>query len=140
MASLACRVHQILRNCGTEDQLICDVYNKDIWAEIHSSEIFGAVRMAAKSLKLQVRGIELDLIGAHSLRAVGAMALKIMGYADSKIRKFGYWTSDKWMMFIHSQISKFYKCVAQKMSKPITFHNIAFIETPTMQNPIRIEA
>ena len=139
-ASLAWRVHHILSNGGTKDQLMCNVYYKDVWVDIYTSEIVGAVRMAAKSLKLQDRGIYLDLIGAHSLRAGRAMALKIMGYADSKIRKFGCWTSDKWMMFIHSQISKFYKCVAQKMSKPITFHNIAFIETPTMQNPIRIEA
>ena len=68
------------------------------------------------------------MIGAHSLRAGGAMALKIMGETDSTIRKFGRWTSDTWMMYIHSQISQLYKGVAQKMSTPIDYHNNAFIE------------
>ena len=44
------------------------------------------------------------------------------------------------MMYIHSQISKFYEVFAQNMSTPITFHNIAFIEPPSMQNPIKIAA
>ena len=132
MASLARRVHHILRNGGTKDQLICNVYDKDVWVEIHSSEIVGAVRMAEKYLKLQDRGIDLDLIGAHSLRAGRAMALKIMGYADSKIRKFGCWTSDTCIMYIHIQISKLYEGIAKKMITPITFQNIAFIEPHLM--------
>ena len=84
--------------------------------------------MASTALNLQERGIDPDMIGAHSLRAGGAMALKIMEYADSTIRKFGRWTSDTWQMYIHSQISKLYEGVAQKMSTPINFHNISFIE------------
>ena len=132
VASLARRVHHILINGGTEDQLICDVYEKDVWVEIHSSEIVDAVRMSDKSLKLKDRGIDLDLIGDHSLRAGREMSLKIMGYTDSEIRKFGRWKSYTWMMYIHSQISKLYIGVAQKMSTPNTFHNIAFIELPSM--------
>ena len=58
------------------------------------------------TLKLHDRGIDPDMIGAHSLCAGGAMALKIMGYADSTICKFGRWTSNTWMVYIHSQISK----------------------------------
>jgi hypothetical protein len=61
-------------------------------------------------------------------RVSSPMALKIMGETDSTIRKFGHWTSDTWMMYIHSQISQLYKGVAQKMSTPIDYHNIAFIE------------
>ena len=113
VVSLACRVHHILSNGGTEDQLTCNVHGKDVWVEIHSSEIVGTVRMAAKYLKLQDRGIGPDLIGAHSLRAGGEMALKTMGYADSTIRKLGRWTSYTWMMYIQSQISKLYEDVAQ---------------------------
>jgi len=94
----------------------------------------GAVHTAAKSLNLQDKGIDPDLIGTHSLRAGGAMALKIMGYNDSTIRKFGRWTSDTWQMYIHSQISKLYEGVAQKMSTHFTFHNIAFIEP--MNQPV----
>ena len=134
VAALAKRVHHILSNGGTEDQLICDVFENDKGSSVQSSEIVSAVRTAAKALNLQDRGIDSDMIGAHSLRAGGAMALKIMGYADSTIRKFGRWTSDTWQMYIHSQISVLYEGVAQKMSTPIDYHNIAFIEPATTAN------
>ena len=133
VAALAHRVFHILSNGGTDRQLLCDVFHDDAWISVQSSEIVMAVRNAAKALKLQDRGIDPDMIGAHSLRAGGAMALKIMGYADSTIRKFGRWTSDTWMMYIHSQISKLYEGVAQKMSTPIDYHNIAFIEPPSIK-------
>ena len=128
MASLARRVHHILSNNGTEENLLCDILHNDAWSEIQSAEIVAAVRSASKSLKLQEKGIDPDLIGAHSLRAGGAMALKIMGYPDSTIRKFSRWASDTWQMYIHSQISQLYEGVAAKMSTPIPYHNIAFIE------------
>ena len=137
VAALARRVHHILSNGGNDKQLICDVFDNDVWVSIHSSEIVSAVRMASKALNLQDRGIDPDMIGAHSLRAGGAMALKIMGYSDSTIRKFGRWTSDTWQMYIRSQISRLYEGVAQKMSTPINFHNIAFIEPPSsMQDDV----
>ena len=121
--------HCTLSNAGSENQLICDVCEDEVWTSVTSTEIVHAVRQAAKkSLNLQEKGIDPDMIGAHSLRAGGAMALKIMGETDSTIRKFGRWTSDTWMMYIHSQISQLYKGVAQKMSTPIDYHNIAFIE------------
>ena len=58
------------------------------------------------------------------------MALKITGYKYSTIRKSGQWTSDTWQMFIHSQIEELFEGVAQKMSAPIPYQNIAFIQTP----------
>ena len=128
VAAVARRVHHIISNDGKGENLICDVCINNKWHSVESSEIVGAVRTAAKSLKIQDKGIDPDLIGAHSLQAGGAMALKIMGYNDSTIRKFGRWKSDTWQMYIHSQISKLYEGVAQKMSTHIAFHNIAFIE------------
>jgi len=128
VAALARRVHHILLDRGNDQQIICDVFQESAWSSVQSQDIFKAVRAAAKALKLQNRGINPDMIGAHSLRAGGAMALKIMGYSDSTIRKFGRWTSDTWMMYIHSQISKLYEGVAQKISTPIEYHNIVFIE------------
>ena len=89
MAALARRVHHILSNGGNYNRLICDVFANDAWASVHSSESVGVVRTTSKALNLQECGIDPDMIGAHSLRAGGAMALKIMGYADSTIRKFG---------------------------------------------------
>ena len=133
VAALARRVHHILANGGTESKLICDTCTEKNWMSVESSHIVAIVRLAAKSLKLQIQGIDPDLIGDHPLRAGGAMALKIWGYKDSTIRKFGRWSSDTWQMYIHSQISQLYEGVAEKMSQHIPFKNIAFIEPP--QNP-----
>ena len=116
VASLARQLDHILINNRSEENLLCDVFYKATWTAIQSAEIVAAVRTAAKSLKPQDKGIYPDLIGAHSLRAGGAMALKIMGYLESTIRKFGRWVSDTW------------QSVATKMSTPILYHNITFIE------------
>ena len=59
------------------------------------------------------------------------MSLKLSGHSDSTIRQFGRWTSDTWMMYIHSQISTLYEDVAAKMSTPLPFYNISFIEPAT---------
>ena len=125
----------ILSSGGTEDNLLCDVYTAGAaWTSVEGSDIICAVRAASKARNFHNQGINPDMIGAHSLRAGGAMALKIMGYSDSSIQKFGRWTSDTWQMHIHSQISKLQEeGVAHKMSIPIDFHNIAFIE-PTMES------
>jgi len=128
VVTVARRVHHIISNGRNGENLICDVCINNKWHSVESKEIVGAVRTAAKSLNLQDKGIDPDLIGAHSLQAGGAMALKIMGYNDSTIRKFCRWTSDKWRMYQHSQISKLYEGVAQKMSTHFAFHNIAFIQ------------
>ena len=134
VAALARRVHHILSHGGTEANLICAVCIDQNWTSVESSHIVALVRLAAKSLKLHVQGIDPDLIGAHSLRAGGAMALKIWGFKDSTIRKFGRWSSDTWQMYIHSQISQLYEGVADKMSQHIPFKNIAFIAPPQQRH------
>ena len=130
VAALARRIHHILSNGGDEKQLICDVSANETWSSVAGSDIVAAVRVAAKALDLQSKGIDPDLIGSHSLRAGGAMALKLMGYSDSTIKKLGRWKSHTWEMYIHSQISKLHEGIAQKMSTHLPFHNIAFIEPP----------
>ena len=58
------------------------------------------------------------------------MALKIIGYKDSTIRKFGRWTLDTWQIYIHSQITKLSEGVTQKMITTIPYQNIAFFGQP----------
>ena len=64
-----------------------------------------AVRQSAKSLKLHENGIDPDLIGAHSLRAGGAMALKLQKVNDTTIQKQGRWQSTTFLQYIHNQIA-----------------------------------
>ena len=58
------------------------------------------------------------------------MVLKIMGYKDLTISKFGRWTSDTYKMYTHRQILKLSEGVSQKMITSIPYQNISFVETP----------
>lgn len=131
VAALARRVHHILSNGGTPNHLICDVWHNKQWVSVTSTNMVQAVRSASKKLKLHEKGIDPDLIGAHSLRAGGAMALKLNGFEDTTIQKIGRWTSNTWMMYIHNQIAHLSIGVSQKMSTKIPFLNIGFIEPVT---------
>ena len=86
------------------------------------------VRKAASKLKLHDQGIDPDLIGAHSLRAGGAMALKLHGFSDTTIMKMGRWRSLTFTQYIHNQIAHLAKDISSKMSMPLPFLNIASIE------------
>ena len=125
--ALARRVHHILSNGGTEDALLCSYHKNHEWHTVTSRDIINAVRTAAKILKLDQNAIDPDLIGAHSLRAGGAMALKLHGYDDTTIMKFGRWTSLTFLQYIHNQIAHLSKDVSRAMSTRLQFTNIAAI-------------
>ena len=65
MAALSHRENQNPRNKWTEDNLICDVCHREAWKEFTSVDIVRAVITAAKTLKLQERGIDPGMIGAQ---------------------------------------------------------------------------
>jgi hypothetical protein len=132
--ALAYRVHHVLSNGGTDTTLLCAYWKEDNWRCIQSSEIIHAVRTAAKMLKLEQQGIDPDLIGAHSLRAGGAMALRLHGCDDTTIMKMGRWTSLTFLQYIHTQIAHLSKDISTKMSMPLPFLNIAAIEGETTLN------
>ena len=131
VASLARRIHHILSNGGTDSHLICAYYQNQAWHNVTSQMIVKAVRQSAVRLKLQTQGIDPDIIGAHSLRAGGAMALKLQKYPDTTIQKMGRWTSTTWLQYIHNQIAHISEGVAQKMSEELPFLNIGMIEPPS---------
>jgi integrase len=81
-----------------------------------AAEILNAVRMAARQTNLPVNGYDLTHIGTHSLRASGAMALKLNGYDKETIMKIGRWSSNTFMTYIHSQIAALTIGVAAKMT------------------------
>jgi hypothetical protein len=126
--ALAYRVHSILAAGGTSDSLLCQYGNNSDNTHISSKEIIILLRAAAKTLQLQKQAIDPDLIGAHSLRSGGAMALKLHGYDDTTIRKMGRWTSDTFLQYIHNQIAHLSKDISKNMSMALPFLNIAAIE------------
>ena len=91
------------------------------------------IRQAVHDLNLAQSGINPDLIGVHSLRAGGAMALKLQGASDTTIMKIGRWTSLTFLQYIHNQIAHLNKNILLQMSKRIKFQNIAAIEKPDQQ-------
>jgi hypothetical protein len=69
------------------------------------------------------------LVGAHSLQAGGAMALKLHGFSDTTIMKMGRWTSLTFLQYIHMQIAHLAKDISEKMSMPLPFLNIAAVDS-----------
>ena len=130
VAALARRVHHVLSNGGTDTNLICNVFHNNKWTSVTGADMVAGTRRAVKSLKLHEQGFDPDLVRSHSLRAGGAMALKLMNYKDSTIRKLGRWSSDTWQMYIHAQIDQLHHGVAAAMGTHLPFHNIAFMEPP----------
>ena len=125
--AVARRVHHILSHGGNDNSLLCDfkddVTNK--WGSVTASDIITHVRFAVKRLGLHKAGIDPDMVGAHSLRAGGAMAMKLNGVDTETIMKHGRWTGLTFMMYIHNQIAHLSTDLSAKMSKELPFVNIA---------------
>ena len=127
--ALAHRAHHILSNGGNSETLLCSYMQDDVFHTVNSQSIIKILRASASILKLEKQNIDPDLIGAHSLRAGGAMALRLHGYDDTTIQKMGRWTSNTFLQYIHTQIAHLSKDISEKMSIPLPFLNIAAIET-----------
>jgi hypothetical protein len=64
--------------------------------------ILFAVWRGAKLAKLTDSGYSLSRIGAHSLRASGAMALWLSGHGPEAIMKLGRWRTQTFLTSIHA--------------------------------------
>ena len=83
-----------------------------------------AVRWGATLDNLISKGYTLNRVSSHSLRARGAMAMKLSGASDSTIMRVGRWSSSMYLTHIHSQIGALMAGVAWKMSTAFTFQNV----------------
>jgi hypothetical protein len=128
--AIAHRIHHILSHGGTSNNLICDVWEGSMWTQITSRQMSNSLRQAVKKLDLHNNGIDADLVGPHSLRAGGAMALKLTGTDDTTIMKMGRWSGLTFLQYIHNQIAHISCGLSSKMSTKIDFINIAAIEQP----------
>ena len=72
------------------------------------------VRTEAQQLNLSAQGIDPDLVGSHSLRAGGAMALKLHGYEDTTTKKMGRWIGLTFLEYIHNQITHLAKDISKR--------------------------
>ncbi len=90
-----------------------------------ATNITDLVHQAAIDTNLVAQGYDLKRVSTHSLRASGAMALKIQGVADSLIMKIVRWTGLTFLTYIHSQIGALNAGLARKMAFRIHFINVA---------------
>ena len=128
--ALAHLVHAALLAGGTDETLLCEYHDTETqtWKSIQAQDIINMTRTTVKQLDLHKQGIDHDLVGAHSLRTGGAMALKLHGYNDTTIMKMGRWTSLTFLMYIHTQIAHLNKDITSDISKDLPFLNIACID------------
>ena len=95
------------------------------WVDLETCHIINMVRDTAGELKLNKQSIDHDLVGTHSLRAGGAMALKLHGYDNTTIMKMGRWTSLIYLQYTQNQIAHLSKDISKKMSISLPFVNVA---------------
>lgn len=128
--AIALLIHNIYNNGGNDETLLCSYKNddKDEWQTVVSGDIVKMIRESVKDLQLHKNGISPHLVGAHSLRAGGAMALKLNGAADTTIKKMGRWSSLTFLQYIHNQISHLANDISKKMSTKLPFLNIAIVD------------
>jgi hypothetical protein len=91
---------------------------------IVSQDITVALRQAGARTGLYQCGYSVRRISAHSLRAGGAMAMKLSGADEALIKKVGRWSSSTWLTYIHSQISTLTAGLAERMAVSRLFFNV----------------
>jgi hypothetical protein len=91
---------------------------------VEAKNITALVRHAAIATNLVAQGYNMRRIGTHSLRASGAMALKLQGEADSTIMKIGRWSGNTYLTYIHSQIGALNAGLAARMATRVHFVNV----------------
>ncbi len=126
--ALARRIHHILSNGGDGDTPICTYYKNNTPKLITPRDMIKGVRQAVTDLHLRKHGIAPDLVGVHSLRAGGAMAMKLHGISDTTIMKMGRWSSLTFLEYVHNQIGHLSDNVSFQMSQELPLDNIAAIE------------
>ena len=82
------------------------------------------IRHGAALDNLEAKGYHPSRIGSHSLRAGGAVALKLAGYDDTVICKLGRWSSNTFLTYIRNQIGNLTAGVATAMANTLTCHNV----------------
>jgi hypothetical protein len=70
-----------------------------------AKNVTALVRQAAKTTNLVAQGDDLKRVSTHSLRASGAMALKLQGVDDTTIMKIGRWSGLLFLTYCSLRIS-----------------------------------
>ena len=83
------------------------------------------MKVVVLRLHLEDHGITPNDVGSHSLRAGGAMTLKLNEISGTLIKKAGRWTSMAFLQYIHNQIGHLSTGLSLKMNNQVPFHNVS---------------
>jgi hypothetical protein len=120
--SLARRVHFIRQRAMPASTPLSYIGPND---HVLASDIVAAVRHATAATGLLAQGYTTARVGSHSLRASGAMALKLNNVDTDRIKKIGRWSGNTFLTYIHAQIGALNAGISGRMSTRISFHNVA---------------
>lgn len=112
-----------MRHCAPQNaNAILSLYapNKHVSAK----QIGAIIQVAAVRSMIWLQGYDLLRIGPHSLRASGAMQLKLNGVSDSMIQKMGRWSSTTWLQYLHGQISCLSRGLSASMATRVLYFNV----------------
>jgi hypothetical protein len=91
---------------------------------VSSAQITLAVRESVILAGLLNSGYNPTRVSAHSLRASGAMALRLDNVGEDLIKKLGRCSSSTWLTYIHSQISSLTAGLSERMTIHHVFYNV----------------
>jgi hypothetical protein len=91
---------------------------------VTSTQITRALRESVVLAGLLNAGYNPTRVSAHSLRASGAMALRLNDVGEDLIKKLGRWSSSTWLTYIHSQISSLTAGLSERMTIHHVFYNV----------------
>jgi hypothetical protein len=101
------------------------VYNESgRHSQVSDRDIGIAVQWGATCDCLLTRGYTMNPISLHSLRAGGAMAMKLSGASDSTIMQVGQWSSLTYLTYIHLQIGALTAGLSKLMATQVRFQNV----------------
>jgi len=130
--ALVSRVLALIQDGAQADTPICAFRTQSgtSFQYVTNDDIVRAVRTAITFNQSHTPGYLPKMVGSHSLRAGGAMALFLRGADATTIMKIGRWTSTAFMSYLHEQLDVLTKGTAQLMSEATSFVNLD-INTPS---------
>jgi hypothetical protein len=115
------RLHH-LRACPDDTPLCSYIDNQGNLLQLRARAVKPVLQAAALiNGFMPDKGYQQDQIGSHSIRASGAMALKLQGQDDTMIQLLGRWSSNTFQRYIRPQISNLTAGLSSIMSNNLHF-------------------
>jgi hypothetical protein len=118
------RIYCAVRRHTNDPTCFLSTYWDDagIKRNVTQRHISTGLKVAAAALNYPLfRGIDIDKIDTHSLRAGGANALSLAGYNETQIQKMGRWRGTTFKEYISDQLANASKGMSKAMSKSFKF-------------------